>query len=247
MSKPTTSSDPNLALSFLHRAHSPDTASRIYTEKIKNRSLHLKPTEPNPQLQRRAARLRAVADRKKKQKPRPLSARQKRSLCLYDIPKENQKYSLYEGLHKLWIGYMQEILFDGDGERCLGQGEAAKLCAADFHGAEVEVVRSRCVSRVGVKGVVVRDSKGLFVVVTKGDKVKSIPKEGTVFRVRVPRPKKEEPKEVNGGDGRVEDGAEKEETGNTRDVVFELHGNQFQYRATDRANRKFKTHFLPDL
>jgi ribonuclease P protein subunit POP4 len=29
--------------------------------------------------------------------------------------------------------------------------------------------------------------------------------------------------------------------------VFELHGNQFIHRAADRANKKFKSHFLPDL
>ncbi|KAE8448659.1 hypothetical protein EG329_009084 [Mollisiaceae sp. DMI_Dod_QoI] len=244
-------SDPALTPSLLRRAHSPDTATRIYTEKVRGRPLHLKPTEPNPQLLRRQARLRALSDRRKKQKPRPLSAGQKRALCLYDIPKERQKYEIYEGLHRLWIGYMHEILFDvvdrkgGNVEKVVGQGEAAKMCAADFHGAEVEVVRSRCVSRVGVKGIVVRDSKGVFLVVTKGDTVKTIPKEGTVFKVRVPRPKVQE---MNGEAKKSEEATQEEkETGNTRDVVFELHGNQFQYRAADRANRKFKTHFLPDL
>jgi ribonuclease P protein subunit POP4 len=32
-----------------------------------------------------------------------------------------------------------------------------------------------------------------------------------------------------------------------KDLVFELHGDQFEYRAADRANRKFKSHFLSDL
>ena len=32
-----------------------------------------------------------------------------------------------------------------------------------------------------------------------------------------------------------------------KNLVFELHGDQFRYRAVDRANKKFKTHFLPDL
>lgn len=48
-----------------------------------------------------------------------------------------------------------------------------KLVSADFHGAEVEVVRSRCASRVGLKGIVVRDSKFTFVVVTEKDEMKS--------------------------------------------------------------------------
>lgn len=49
----------------------------------------------------------------------------------------------------------------------------SKLVSADFHGAEVEVVRSRCAGRVGVRGIVVRDTKFTFVVVTEGDEVKS--------------------------------------------------------------------------
>ena len=49
----------------------------------------------------------------------------------------------------------------------------SKLVSADFHGAEVEVVRSRCAGRVGVRGIVVRDTKFTFVVVTERDEVKS--------------------------------------------------------------------------
>lgn len=104
---------------------------------------------------------------------------------------------------------------------------AAKLCSADFHGAELEVVRSRCVSRVGVRGIVVKDSKFAFEIITKSDTRKLIPKEHTIFKFVVPTPGKE---------GEAQ-----------RDLVFELHGDQFIYRAADRANRKFKSHFLPDL
>jgi hypothetical protein len=49
----------------------------------------------------------------------------------------------------------------------------SKLVSADFHGAEVEVVRSAAVGRVGIKGIVVRDTKFTFVVVTEKDEVKS--------------------------------------------------------------------------
>jgi len=121
---------------------------------------------------------------------------------------------------------------------------AAKLAGADFHGAEIEVVRSRCVSRVGVKGIVVKDSKFVFEVITKRDKIKIVPKEHTVFRFEVEVPTS------TGEDGDVR--GVKKERGMERGregmkLAFELHGEQFEYRASDRANRKFKTHFLPDL
>ena len=53
-------------------------------------------------------------------------------------------------------------------------GAGSLLASADFHGAEVQVVRSRCVGRVGVRGIVVRETKFTFVVVTRGDGVKSM-------------------------------------------------------------------------
>ncbi|TVY86497.1 Ribonuclease P protein subunit, partial [Lachnellula willkommii] len=184
-----------------------------------------------------------------KPKPAPLSARQKRALCIYEIPKAAQKYAVYEPLHRMWVGYIQEIL----GLEAAGTGKnlpvtgpaAAKLCSADYHGAELEVVRSRCVSRVGVRGIVVRDLRGVFEVVTKGDRVKVVPKEGTVFRFTVPIPLPVPISMAEEVDGQAEEKGPKEEA--KKDLVFELHGNQFMYRAADRANRKFKPHFLPDL
>lgn len=144
----------------------------------------------------------------------------------------------------MWIGYIQEILaLENERSLPITAAAAAKLTSADYHGAEVEVVRSRCVSRVGVRGIVVKDSRGVFEVITKSDKLKTIPKEGTIFRFTIPLPEMGEDGETP-ADGGV--AAEEGETAK-RELVFELHGDQFMYRAADRANRKFKSHFLPDL
>ncbi|TVY32789.1 Ribonuclease P protein subunit [Lachnellula subtilissima] len=184
---PTPKNSDSIALSLLSRAHSPTTANTILTEKVNSRPVYLKPSEPstNAQQTRRSQRVRKLlSSRKKKTKPAPLSARQKRALCIYEIPKASQKYAVYEPLHGMWVGYIQEILGleEGGGKNLPVTGPAAaKLCSADYHGAELEVVRSRCVSRVGVRGIVVRDMRGVFEVVTKGDRVKVVPKEGTVF------------------------------------------------------------------
>merc|ERR1711977_332239 len=214
----------DIGRSLLSRAFSPDTASRIFTEKVKTRPLHLKPTEPSTAQQQRRLARKAKASRRKKQKPAPLSARQKRALCLYDIPKSQQKYAIYEPLNKMWVGYIQELLWEDGTMRQVTPSVATRLCSADFHGAELEVVR-------------------------RGDEVKILPKEHTVFRFTVPRPTKEDAEAV---DGLKEEGQTEEQTKEAmekkkKDLIFELHGDQFEYRAADRATRKFKPHYLPDL
>jgi ribonuclease P protein subunit POP4 len=40
---------------------------------------------------------------------------------------------------------------------------------------------------------------------------------------------------------------EKKQEKKKRPLVFELHGHQFESRAPDRANKKFKMHIDPDL
>lgn len=152
------------------------------------------------------------------------------------------------------------------------------------------MVRSKCVGRVGIKGLVVKDLMGVFEVVCQGkknglengkgmdgkkserkDRKVVLPKEGTVFRFAVPLPDKvveEQEGEVVGDEEGVleqkgdtmmentmttnpEDAKQDEELGKEKakpkELIFELHGNQFIYRAADRANRKFKPHFLKDL
>ncbi|TRX88854.1 hypothetical protein FHL15_010197 [Xylaria flabelliformis] len=216
----------SLTQDLLRGAHSPDSANRIFSDKIQHRPLFLKPSSPPPTTARDARR--RARDEKKKRtkalKPKPLSARERRRRQFYHIPKEGQKYSVFAPLHKLWVGYMREILgtelYNG------GQGAAAKLSAADFHGAEVEVSRSRCPSRVGVRGIVIKDSRFVFEIITAQNQVKTLPKEGTMFRVHVPAP---------------------DAAPDHRPFCCEIHGDQFQHRSSDRANKKFKNHFLKKL
>lgn len=223
--------DRPIAAVLLSRAHSEDEANRIYQEKVQQRPLFLRPSSPPP-ADARAARRRAEEKRKKERKkslkPKPLSATQRRRLGLYDMKREGQRYVVFEPLHRLWLGYVREVL--GNEVFTGGEGAAAKLASADLHGAEVEVVRSSCVSRVGIKGIVIKDSKFAFEIITPRNQVKLVPKEGTVFRVGVPIAEKNE-------DGK--------EQGST--LVFEIHGEQFQYRAADRASRKFRAHFLNNI
>jgi ribonuclease P protein subunit POP4 len=216
---------------LLARAHSPDSANRIYAEKIQYRSLHLRPTSPPPSsLNVRAARRRAREQEKakKKLKPKPLSSRERRRLGLYDIPREGQKYEIYQPINKLWMGYIREVL--GNDVYTGGPAAAAKLASAEFHGAEVDVVRSRCAGRVGIKGIVVRDRKFVFEIITKKRGLKIVPKEGTTFQVEI---------SVKDDDAQAPSDADR--------FAFEILGDQLMLRSADRANRKFKAHFLKNV
>ncbi|KAI7554771.1 RNase P/MRP, p29 subunit [Hortaea werneckii] len=239
----------HIAEALLKRAHSPDQANTIFRERVKQRPLLLRPTSPDPDLDARSKR-QSLRDQKAKSqrsystKPKPLSAKQKRRLDLYDIPASQRKYAIYTPLHRMWCAYIREILGLGrDGKRTFVDANSAGpiLVSADYHGALLEVTRSRCLSRVGTKGIVVKDTKFTFEVVTMRDEVKVLPKEHTVFRFEVPF--EDDGVEEKTGEG---DGAVKEEE-KRKPLVFEIQGGQFENRAPDRANKKFRAHFDPDL
>lgn len=226
----------HIAEALLQHAHAPDTANAIFHERVKQRPLLLRPTSPDPDRDARSKRQykrlqKAKADRKSN-KPKPLSAKQKRALCLYEIPKEQQNYSIYEPMHQIWCDYMRKILGLSDGTKSFvdAQNAGPILVSADFHGAVVEVMRSRCVSRVGLKGIVVKDTKFTFEVVTERNELKILPKEHSVFRFEVPF-----------------EGNCAGETADGKPLVFEIYGSQFEARAPDRANKKFRSHLEPDL
>lgn len=280
---------------LLERAHSPDTAGQIFTEKIQHREQFLRPTSPGREdrlneaattatsttttpsaaaaslaaaaaasnaaelaaagasghngrdARRRARRIKQEQrlHRAKQLKPKPLSSRQRRVIEAKEPPLK-PTYSTFLPLHRLWLGYIREVL--GPQElRTGGAGAAAKLTAADFHGALVEVTRSTCVGRVGTRGIVVRDTRFVFEIVTPQNKTKMVPKEGSFFRIEIPveDDKEEEAKTVDEKEKDKEGGPAAEPE--VPKLVIEILGSQFMHRAADRAGRKFKQHFYKEL
>ncbi|RAL14067.1 RNase P/RNase MRP complex subunit [Aspergillus homomorphus CBS 101889] len=234
----------HIAQTLLSRAHSPDTATTLFTERIKQKPLYVRPTSPDPADNRQRRRLHRLRKKEyflRRQKPQPLSARAKRACpALYALPKEDCKYEVFEELNRLWVEYMLGVLDLRAGSKTgfvvTPSSHGSRLVSADFHGAEVQVVRSRCASRVGVRGIVVRDSMFLFTIIQESGGVVRIPKEHTVFRFSLPLPSSSgsagpQGKGQGDGDGDGEEG---------KKLVFELHGSQFMNRPVDRANKKFK-------
>lgn len=170
----------HVAHQLLQRAHSPEVASAIFTEKVLHKPLYLRPSSPDPTSQdararRRLQRLRKKEKHQRGQRPRPLSAKEKRISGIYDIFKDAQKFDLYVPLHTMWIGYMWEILGIREGEKThlTAHNAGSKLASADYHGAELTVVRSRCTGLVGLTGIVLRDTKFTFQIITTKNELKS--------------------------------------------------------------------------
>lgn len=169
----------HIALELLRKAHPPQTATTIFTEKVLHKPLLLRPTSPDPNSQdararRRLQRVRKKEKSRRRQKPKPLSAKEKRVTGIYDVSKDLQKYHLYVTLYRMWIRYIWEILgmVKGKANRVTPQGAGVKLASADFHGAKVMVVRSKSVSLVGLRGIVVRDTKFTFQIITQQNELK---------------------------------------------------------------------------
>lgn len=170
----------HIALDLLLRAQPAVTASAIFTEKVLHKPLHLRPTSPDPNSQdararRRCQRLRKQGKARRRQRPKPLSAKEKRITGVYEIPKDSQKNEVYTPLYRMWLRYIWEILGVVKGKQnwVTAQGAGTKIASADFHGAKLMVVRSKCVSLVGLKGVVVRDTKFTFQIITEKNELKS--------------------------------------------------------------------------
>ncbi|KAA8585694.1 hypothetical protein FQN60_004388 [Etheostoma spectabile] len=129
-------------------------------------------------------------DKRSSKKAKGLNARQKREMKIFQIKPEHQSSP---------------------------QLVQQKLLKADFHGAIITVVRSKCPSYVGTTGILVQEFKHIFKIITKENKLKVIPKRNSVFEV-----------EING-------------------FVSHIYGSKFEQRASERSAKKFKVRGTIDL
>ncbi|KAJ2910865.1 RNase P/RNase MRP complex subunit [Coemansia aciculifera] len=148
----------------------------------------------------------AANQKKKKQRKGVITAKERRALHIYDIPEEAQRYELFVPLHQMWRQYMAGVIGDKSGEQMLG-----RVIRADMHGALVAVTRAKCPNYVGIKGIVAQETKNVFRIITKDDRLVVVPKAHCVFTITLPS--------------------------GTQCLIY---GDQFAFRASERASRKFK-------
>ncbi|PNI38013.1 POP4 isoform 1 [Pan troglodytes] len=186
---------------------------------LKRSTPRMSPQAREDQLQRKAVVLEYFTRHKrkeKKKKAKGLSARQRRELRLFDIKPEQQRYSLFLPLHELWKQYIRDLC-NGLKPDTQPQMIQAKLLKADLHGAIISVTKSKCPSYVGITGILLQETKHIFKIITKEDRLKVIPKLNCVFTVE------------------------------TDGFISYIYGSKFQLRSSERSAKKFKAKGTIDL
>nr|XP_040236153.2 ribonuclease P protein subunit p29 [Anopheles coluzzii] len=149
-----------------------------------------------------------------------LSRREIKELGLYTLPHDTITYRDGLKLHRMWLGYYDTFFPPGE---CPDVTEAryntivASLLKADYHGAKIHIVRSKQPSVVGMKGIVVLDTKGTFKMISKDNKLRTIPKNDSQFEVFL------------------------------QDKVITIFGKHLNARPAERSVKKMKTFAFPDL
>jgi len=120
---------------------------------------------------------------KGKKKRKRLTRGEINKLDLYKIPPDKQKYANFLPLNKIWEEYIKSFWLP---PKFLSYEKIMKaddrLLRADYHGASISVAQSKCSSYVGIQGIVVKETKKMFTLITESDELKAIPKQECIFR-----------------------------------------------------------------
>ncbi|KAF8799049.1 hypothetical protein BYT27DRAFT_7227965 [Phlegmacium glaucopus] len=239
----------------------------MYASRVKGRQILLEnpARESKAMKELEGKRMRKKRDKEKK-KLGIIGKREAKGKGIWKFDEAQAKFDLFLPLHHLWMGYMSELLGLSHEPSCANNSAMVKampsstsmhpkLLKADFHGSIMTVRRSKNPCLLGLSGIVIHETENAFKVVTKHDKLKVIPKYNSVFVFAVPlystlppthtveMPLPLAPPFPTG----PSTGTEIETVASLRKTVldsphieFELYGNQFRFRSSDRAGRKFK-------
>jgi hypothetical protein len=99
----------------------------------------------------------------------------------YSIPAtQSLAFSDFNDLHELWTSYIVALLGPTSGWKNISN-LLPTLVRADYHGCVVRVERSKIPSLIGIEGIVLKENKTTFEILTKtADKLKSM-SAGIVF------------------------------------------------------------------
>lgn len=113
----------------------------------------------------------------KSTKKKFLTRNEKKKLGLLKLPKDGWDYSKILPMNKMWKQYMHENLELVNRAPDHIEADYNSFCAvlnkSELIGAEISIIRSKIPSYVGVKGIIIFETKFTFQIVTAESKFKS--------------------------------------------------------------------------
>lgn len=112
---------------------------------------------------------------------KPWTTRKLRSECGVEmLRKAGLRYEECERLHGMWMQYILSTVMT---DRPSLVVMASRMYRADLHGAKLSVVMAGSPCLVGIEGIVLQDWHNVFRLITPGNKIKTIPKRGSLFQI----------------------------------------------------------------
>lgn len=143
-------------------------------------------------------------------------------------------------LNQIWLKYISGLLINDhkdDTFRIINltlnegllkknyEGYHSKLLRADYHGAYLIVYNSRNSNNIGIKGIVILETKNSFLIITIKNEIKTIIKDGAIFKIPLFDCLLLNEEEVINKD---------------ESLYIYINGSGFLYKATERTKAKFK-------
>ncbi|XP_076277006.1 ribonuclease P/MRP subunit POP4 [Lasioglossum baleicum] len=122
-----------------------------------------------------------------------LTSRKRMLLGLRKIGiKNDMKYNDLLPLNRLWLNYVQQMLgskffvnIPSNSTDPNWENINQQLIKADFHGAEISIIGSKCPSLIGLSGIVIQDTKNIFRICGQDNIIRTIPKDVVLMNIHM--------------------------------------------------------------
>lgn len=132
-----------------------------------------------------------------------------------EMKKEEIKYESMVPMNQMWNEYITSLMNKTMNVETI----SSKIVKCDLHGALIEVVNSVNKNNIGIKGIMLFESKKTFNILTQNNKIKTILKQGSIFKLNLPY----------------------------GDIEVTILGDNFIYKSAERTKVKFKTKYNLNL
>jgi len=217
--------------------------------RVLGKHVHLENPQKESSLKKELKEKRARREKHQARKKLGIMGRKEAKLKgVWALSPEDAKWENFLVLHRMWLGYMSELLELRPRPRQVlldlstlkipsTESMQAKLVKADFHGSIITVKDAKNQCLIGLSGIVIHETENTFKVVTQKNEMKVIPKAKSILTFHLPVYNYDSYELADAPDLTAALPA----LSSDPLVAIDLYGNQFCFRSADRASKKFKS------